>query len=662
VFLSAEQEQRYYSRVCNSTIWPLFHYFAHRIDADARAWSAYVEVNRLFADAILAELRPESVVWVHDFHLMLVPGMLRAARPELQIGFFLHIPFPSSEVYRILPMREQILAGLLGADYLGFHTSDYARHFRSACLRVLGLESEPDSIQFEGRQVTLGVDPIGIDTGRFDEALADPETERYYRELERRYDNTQLLLGIERLDYTKGIPQKLRAFDRFLEQSGRGGRRATLLQVLVPSRLQTPDYQELKVEIEREVGRINGKHSRPGVTPVEYMHRSLTMPELVALYRFADLALVTPVRDGMNLVAQEFVYCQGARGPGERAKGMLVLSEFAGAAHVLVRSLLTNPWNADQTVAMIRDGLAMPAAERAVRIESMAEKVAEMRSAQWAANFLRRCERAHERDRSRQRAARLGPEAAEKLVARFRSARRRRLFLDYDGTLREITTHPDQADPSRAVLDLLRALAAVPQCDVHVVSGRHRRTLDAWLGELPVWLCAEHGLASRAPGGDWITQEVDLSWLPAAERLLRQVADEVPGTLVERKPAGIAWHYREAEPDYGAWRAREVLTSLRDMLAGAPAEAIPGRRVIEVRSAEVDKGTYARRAMADLGADEVVFGIGDDRTDLDLYEVLPPDGVSIHVGDPSVASQYVIDSPAAVRSLLWRFAGSVPGD
>ncbi len=657
VFLPADLEQRYYTQTCNSAIWPLFHYFADRFELGAQAWDAYREANQRFAAAILQIVRPGSTVWVHDFHLMLVPRLLRAVRPDLEIGFFLHIPFPSSEVYRILPMREELLQGMLGADYVGFHTSDFARHFRSACLRVLGLESEPDSIQFEGRQVTLGADPIGIDAPHFDRMLADPETARLYDEISRRYGDRKLVLGIERLDYTKGILLKLRAFDRFLEQHGTRDRRVTLLQVLVPSRLATPDYQELKEEIEREVGRINGKHSRPGVTPIEYMHRSLSPQELVALYRFADLAVVTPIRDGMNLVAQEFVYCQNAPGPGPRAKGMLVLSEFAGAAHSLVRALLTNPWNLEQAMNHIGDGLSMPEAERLARVEAMAEQVAAMQAGAWAQGYLRRLHRAVQRDRSRPRAERLDERATEALVERFRGAQRRWLFLDYDGSLREVTTHPDQASPSRELRELLRRLAGVPGCEVHVVSGRKRQTMLSWLGDLPIRLCAEHGLVARAPEQDWQQRiDVDLSWMPPVEQLLGAVTDEVPGTMIERKSAGIAWHYREAEPDYGAWRARELLSTLRDMLAQAPAEAISGRRVIEVRSSGVDKGSYVKTEVARAGPDDFVLCVGDDRTDLDMYAVLPPHAVSIHVGEPVVDCRYTIENPSAVRALLRRLA------
>ena len=292
VFLSRGRED-FYGKVCNDTLWPLFHYFQGRLRITPEAWTRYVEVNERFADTIVAHSEPDSRVWVHDFHLMLVPAMLRRRAPGLSIGFFLHIPFPSSEVYRVLPAREQLLRGVLGADYVSFQVGDYARHFRSSCLRMLGIDSNPDWLELDGRRVGIGVDPIGIDVDGFREVIADPETERLLADLEHQYEGRRLVLGVERLDYTKGIPQKLQAFERFLEQDPTRARTTTMIQVVVPSRLDSPDYRAQRDEIELLIARINGQFGRPGVTPVEYIHRDISKPALVALYRRADVMMVT---------------------------------------------------------------------------------------------------------------------------------------------------------------------------------------------------------------------------------------------------------------------------------------------------------------------------------------------------------------------------------
>ena len=391
VFLEQADEAGFYGRICNDTIWPLFHDFVGRMSFTDAAWERYVDVNRRFAEQLAACSAHGARVWVHDFHLMLVPAALRELRPDLSIGFFLHIPFPSAESFRLLPSRKEVLLGLLGADHVGFHTSEYARHFRSSCLHVLGIDSEPDGIEHGGRVTGIGADPIGIDVAHFCDLLARPETAAMVDELTARYRGQRLVLGVERLDYSKGVPQKLRAFERFLEDDPTRAETTTLLQVLVPSRLESADYRELRAEIEQESARINARFGRPGRTPVECLHRSVSPAELVALYRRADVMAVTPLRDGMNLVAQEFVLCQTAapKLPG-RARGVLLLSEFAGAAQVLPGALLVNPWDTADLAARLVEALALEPAERRRRFALMSGAVRRLAAPRWAEGCLDR--------------------------------------------------------------------------------------------------------------------------------------------------------------------------------------------------------------------------------------------------------------------------------
>jgi trehalose 6-phosphate synthase/phosphatase len=668
VFLSTEDEEDFYNRVCNDTLWPLFHYFAERLRITPEAWARYVEVNERFAETILEHCEPDSRVWVHDFHLMLVPALLRARAPRLSIGFFLHIPFPSSEVYRLLPARDQLLRGVLGANYVSFQVGDYARHFRSSCLRILGIDSEPDWLELDDRRVGIGVDPIGIDVDGFREVIADPETERLLADLERQYEGRRLILGVERLDYTKGIPQKLHAFERFLEQDRERARTTTMIQVVVPSRLESPEYRAQRDEIELLIARINGRFARPGVTPVEYIHRDISKPALVALYRRADVMMVTALRDGMNLVAQEFVLCQSEPGLPSRWRGALLLSELAGSAQVLPGALLVNPWNVDGVVEHLARALELPARERQRRLETMAKRVEDLESRRWAEGFLTRLGRYSQRERRIRRPPTVDVAIEERLGRRFARARRRTILLDYDGTLRELELHPDLAQPTPEIRALLRSLAGLPDTDVHIVSGRRRRNLEQWLGRLPLYLCAEHGYLARAPGGEWETLlELDLSWLRPIERLLRRVAADVPGAHVERKSCSVAFHYRQAEPEYGSWRARELLNDLHQHLAGAPAEILAGHQVVEIRALGVDKGVYVRRIFPDGNKESThfVLGLGDDRTDHDLLEALPAGSVAGHVGGllPSTRSDGRRDDihlvgPGEVRGFLRFLAAS----
>ena len=669
IFISADEEEDFYGRVCNDTLWPLLHYFGDRLRLTPEAWQRYVHVNERFADAILEHSGPDSRVWVHDFHLMLVPAMLRRRAPGLSIGFFLHTPFPSSEVYRLLPAREEVLRGLLGADYVSFQVGDYARHFRSSCLRILGLDSEPDVIDVAGRRVGIGVDPIGIDTEGFRQVLGDPETARLFDQLEEQYAGRTLILGVERLDYTKGIQQKLLAYERLLERDPSRARTTTMLQVLVPSRLESPEYRQLRDEIELLISRINGRFGQPGLTPVEYLHRDISKPGLVALYRRADVMMVTPLRDGMNLVAHEFVFCQSEPGLPGRWRGSLLLSELAGAAQVLPGAMLVNPWNVDGVVERLGTALELDLPERRGRLETMAKRVEALDCRKWADGFLTRLGRFSRQDRRRKPPPEVEGEVLERLLRRFTRARARTIMLDYDGTLRELELHPDLAVPTGEIRSVLRDLAALPATDVHIVSGRRRTNLERWFGQLPIYLCAEHGYLARAPGGEWRTLlELDLTWMRPIERLLRRVANDVPGAHVERKGCSVAWHYREAEPEYGSWRARELLNDLGQHLAGAPAEILQGQRVIEVRARGVDKGVYVRDVFPDgKESTRFVIGLGDDRTDHDLLDALPSGSVAGHVGGllPSARSErgarehvHVV-GPGEVRALLRELAAAL---
>ncbi len=649
VFLSEAEERHYYHGLCNGAIWPLFHYCTDRVEFVDRDWEHYVAVNEAFARTILEIAEPGDRVWVHDFHLMLLPRLLRERQPELEIGFFQHIPFPSSEIYRLFPRREELLRGMLGADYIGFHTHDYARHFRSACLRILGIESSPECIETDHRRIGVGAHPIGIEVDHFRALMRSPETHRHLEDLRRHYGRRKLVLGIERLDYSKGVPQKLQAFERYLRQDpGRAGD-VTMMQVLVPSRLQNPEYQRLKREIEEQIGRINGEFGRPGLTPVEYMHRNLAPEQLVALYMFADVGFVNPLRDGMNLVAQEYVLCQ------EQAKGVLLLSEFAGAAHVLGGALLANPWNIERTADTLAQALAMPDEEKRARMLPMIERVVAMDSQRWAMKFLAKQREAAAANRATTHQTLLCAKGQQAIVDRFLAADRRVLFLDYDGTLREICKTPAEAKPTPEIVELLRALAAMPDTHLHLVSGRRRETLQEWFGDLPIALAAEHGYWIREQGRPWTPiRRVDLEWMPRVRTLLEEVASEVPGSFVEQKHIALGWHYRLADPDYGSWRAKELVSLLQEGLGTQQVQVIHGHKLVEVRAFGVHKGAYVQRVLGDTPERAFVLCIGDDRTDHDMYEALPQDAVSIHVGAGGEGVTHALENPAAVRALLRR--------
>jgi trehalose 6-phosphate synthase/phosphatase len=645
--LSAEEVARYYESYSNGVLWPLFHYFASRLPLEVHDFDAYEQVNARFADAVAARYQPGDLVWVHDYQLMLVPQMLRERIPEARIGFFLHIPFPSSEVFRLLPHRDRLIQGLLGADLLGFHTAGYLRHFASSVLRLTSAPTQVDRIRWHHGEVRLGVFPMGIDAADFSQRAGSPEVQALVDE--HRRDGAQLLVGVDRLDYTKGIPRRLLAFEALLLRHPELHGKVRLVQVAVPSRERVEAYREFRQEVDSLVGRIHGEFATSGWSPIHYLYRGLPQAEIVALYRAADAVLVTPLRDGMNLVAKEFV---AARPDGD---GVLLLSEFAGAASELSEALRLNPYDIDGTAELMYQALTMPEEERRTRMAGLRTRVMQHDVHAWAREFVAQLEAGGESGPA------LRPSSASSLRAaldRVRAAARVVLLLDYDGTLVSFVPAPELAAPDAALLALLRRLAARPGFEVHVVSGRRRETLARWLGPLPIGLHAEHGLWSRPADGAWVQAETSQGqWREPALGILRDFADRTPGAIIEEKTAGLAWHYRAADPEYGAAQARELAVHLSALLSNAPVELLQGDMVVELRPHGVDKGRIARAVLQQAPAGTLAFAAGDDRTDEDLFAALPETAIAVHVGSSESRAPLRIPDVRAMRAILERLVG-----
>ncbi len=647
VALNADEVRSFYQGFSNSVIWPLFHYLPERLPLEIEDFAVYEQVNARFADAVAEVYQPDDLIWVHDYQLMLVPELLRRRLPRARVGFFLHIPFPSSEVLRTLPHRERMLEGMLGADLIGFHTAAYLRHFATSVLRVLGVTREVDRVTWRGREVRLGVFPMGIDAAGFAKAAAHPQVEDLVRTW-RQSDGAQVLLGVDRLDYTKGILRRLIAFERLLQHHPELRERVRLVQVAVPSREDVQAYQSFREQAEALIGRIHGAFATPSWVPVHWMYRGVSREELVALYRAADVMLVTPLRDGMNLVAKEFC---AARIDDD---GVLVLSEFAGAASELAEAIPVNPYDVEEAAAVYYRALTMPPDERRLRMHAMRRRVLAYDAARWARSFLTSLTAAPRQ----QHVTRAPSSEAEiaRIVDRIRQARTVRLLLDYDGTLVPFALSPDLARPDGGLLDLLGTLAARPGWEVHVTSGRGREVLERWLGRLPVGLHAEHGLWSRAPGADGWTggPPVDTAWRAAVTPILLDFAMQTPGSLIEEKEASIAWHYRAADPEFGPRQAMELHAHLTELLSNLPLQVLPGDKVIEVRPFGVDKGKVvaALRALAPPGT--LIVAMGDDRTDDDMFRAVAEDGIAIQVGSRGTRAPYRLPDVAAARTFLRR--------
>jgi trehalose 6-phosphate synthase/phosphatase len=639
--LTAEEVASYYEGYSNAVPWPLFHYSVARLPMHVRHFEAYRTVNARFADAVASHYQTGDLVWIHDYQLMLVPQMVRDRVPGARIGFFLHIPFPSSEIFRLLPQRESLLEGLLGADLLGFHTAAFLRHFASSVLRLVGATSDVDRIRWHGRDVQLGVFPMGVDAATFADVARSPETLAVAQQ--HRSAGTQLLLGIDRLDYTKGISRRLLAFEMLLRRHPEMVGRVRLVQVAVPSRENVDAYRELREEVDALVGRIHGEFATPDWSPIHYLYRGLSVPEITALYLSADAMLVTPLRDGMNLVAKEFVASRTDE------DGVLVLSEFAGAAAELSEALLVNPYDIDRTAETIFRALTLSRGERQTRMSLLRQRVTTHDVHWWARSFVGRLESASTE------VADAGVSPATDIraaIERLRAEPRLVLLLDYDGTLVPFTPTPELASPDEELLALIRSLAARPHTAVHLVSGRRRASLDRWFAHLPVTLHAEHGFWTRPQGGGWVPAEVQLGdWREPVLAILRDFAERTPGSLVEEKTAGFAWHYRAADPEWGAAQAKELSLHLSALLGNVPAEILLGDKVLEVRPFGINKGLVVQRARAAHDG-AALFAMGDDRTDEDLFAALPEGSVAVHVGRSPTRAPLRIADVAAARSLL----------
>ncbi len=645
VWLARSDVTGYYERIANGVLWPLFHYLPEQLPLEISDWETYVRVNGRFADAVAHVHQPGDRVWVHDYHLMLVPEMLRERLPDARIGFFLHVPFPTSEVFRILPFRERLLEGLLGADLIGFHTAAYARHFVASLLRLLGLAARVDRVQVADREVRIGVFPMGIDAACWERRAQTPEITRDVAKL-RDTDGCAVILGIDRLDYTKGIPRRLLAFEHLLTRHPSLRERVRLVQLAVPSRIHVKAYRDFRAHIEGLVGRVNGRFGTARWMPIHYLHRSLDQDEIVALYRAADVMVVTPVRDGMNLVAKEFIAC---RADGD---GVLVLSEFTGAAAELAEALHVNPYDIEHTAAVLHRALKLPKDERRNRMEALRRRVLSYDVDRWATSFLGALDQASAQSHPAS-VAMTDAAGLARIVAALRKAPGHLLLLDYDGTLVPFASVPELAAPDTPLLRLLGRLAQRTNTAVHLVSGRSRATLERWFGALPVWLHAEHGFWSRSPAGVWKEAAApNLEWMERARSILEDFRARTPGSLIEQKTAALAWHYRMADVEFGLHQANELRLHLRELLSNEPVEILPGEKVIELRPHGVHKGRIVEQALRDLTPGTLVLAMGDDRTDEDMFAALPPDAIAVHVGPAASRAGVRLRGWQAARQLL----------
>jgi trehalose 6-phosphate synthase/phosphatase len=645
VFLTKEDVEEFYEGFSNETLWPAFHYFTQYMVYNPAHWEAYVRVNEKFCEAILKKAGPEDTIWVHDYQLLLLPKMLREKLPNATIAFFQHIPFPSYEIIRMIPWRKQLLEGMVGADLIGFHTYDDMRHFLSAVGRITGLSSESGYIQAENRIINVDSFPMGIDYDKFANQAKSRKTQGIVREFRKQVEDQKLIITIDRLDYSKGIPQRIQAFAQLLKEHKELHGKVAMIMIVVPSRDKVQSYKELKQEIDLLVGRINSEYSTLTWVPVHYFYRSFPFEELSAFYSMSDIALVTPLRDGMNLVCKEFVASKTDQ------TGVLILSEMAGASKELQDAVLVNPNDQQSVIDAIYNSLSMKPAEQKARMVSMQESLKKYDVFQWVKVFMDRL--GHVKRKQEELISKdVDTKVISEIEAAFKKAKKPILFLDYDGTLTGFVTNPQDAVPDAELKGIIKNLSPIAQ--VVIISGRDKDTLGAWFKDQKVDLIAEHGVwvNRKNEKGDWnLYAEIEDGWKEDIRQIMEYYVLRTPGAFIEEKHHSLVWHYRKVESGLGDLRMRELFSHLKYMARGHNLQVLEGNMVLEIKRPDINKGRAATAIMKDQEYD-FILAVGDDWTDEDTFKAMPKSAYSIRVGYAYTQANYNIKSVKQVRQLL----------
>lgn len=644
VFLNEDQIENYYEGYSNSTIWPLCHYFFSFIEYRADYWEAYQEVNTLFCNEALNFIEDDDIVWVQDYQLMLLPKKIRDKKPNANIGYFHHIPFPSYELFRVLPEREEILEGLLGADLIGFHTHDYMRHFISAIYRVLNLNCNLDEVSLDNRIVHIDAFPMGINYDQYHEAPNLPEVKEKSELLKQSLGQRDIMLSVDRLDYSKGILHRLNGFEQFLENNPEYHEKVSMAMIVVPSRDTVDIYAELKTQIDQLIGEINGKYSKLGWNPIFYFYRSFSFEELIAMYDIAQVALVTPLRDGMNLVAKEYLATKCNK------PGVLILSEMAGAAIELPDAIIINPNYTDQIEKAILQALNMPEKEKKERLDKMQKRISRQDVKKWAKDFV--VELLDIKTRNREILQKVvGKRQMDQIKKAYDDAESRLILLDYDGTLSPFVKKPEDAVPSSKVIELLKRMNADSKNKVVINSGRNHQILDKWFKGLDLDFAAEHGMFYKENNKWHKNIPEKIIWDEEILNIIQHAIDKTPRSFMEQKEASLVWHYRNVDVWLAELRSQQLVNALIGPCSRLNLQIVPGNKVVEIKPPEFTKGSEVLRRMDKQNYD-FVLAIGDDTTDEDMFRVLPPDGVSVKVGNFSQAAKYRIPLQSSVVPFL----------
>lgn len=653
IIVGKDAYHHYYNGFCNNVIWPLFHYERSLVRHSESGWKSYVAVNEIVAQAILEEASDDDTIWIHDFHFLLVPGILKARRPNLKVGFFLHIPFPSSEIFRELPQRKEILESLIQCDLVGFHDLSYLTHFKTSLSRVLG----ETPIQFNERR--WGVYPISIDTEHFLKLSEEFETQEYIQQYYSTKKGIKWILGVDRLDYIKGLILKLEAFRIFLKKFPDQIGKVQMVQIVIPSREAVNEYKHLKEKVEQLVSRINGEHGTPTYMPVHYLYHSVSSFELSALYQLSEVMFIGSRRDGMNLVSLEYVVSQTEDNPGT-----LLLSEFTGAHSTLSYALSINPWNIHETALKIHEALNQPYEQRHLEMISMKNFLKRYNSSDWARIFLRDLYQ-----ESKSKSEQIGFQDGFFPWMNELKGKRVLFFCDLDGTLAPISNYPSQVKIHQETHHLLDNISSNPNFQFVVVSGRDRDFLETQFqnqtSKFPMAAC--HGAYSYTPDtGEWtnLIPHDSTKWKESVLEVFKLYTSRTPGSFIEDKGYAVTWHYRNSPPEFADFLANKLFIELEESLTSLGAQVSRGKKVIEVRSLHASKGIFVQHWIEkQYFQPEVVVALGDDTTDEDMFDFLQGQKgykpFCIKVGNEKSSAKYFIKEQKSVNKFLATFISSV---
>src|SRR5258706_4546481 len=648
VFLSEDVMERFYQGFCNKTIWPLFHYFPSLASYETENWEEYVAVNQVYCEALCRIAKRNDVIWIHDYHLMLLPAMLRKKMPDAEIGFFLHIPFPSYEVFRLLPSewRRQIFEGMYGADLIGFHTHDYRTYFLRSTLRILGLHNHMGEDSYNNRLVKVDTFPMGIDYHKYHSAALSQKVKKEKTLLRKTIPGKKLILSLDRQDYSKGILNRLRGYDHFLKNKPQWMEKVILIMIIVPSRIGVESYQAIKSQIDELVGSINGRYGNFEWVPIHYQYRSLSFTELIALYNTSDIALVTPLRDGMNLIAKEYIASRTDN------KGVLILSEMAGAADELAESIVINP-NTEEISNALVEALHADEKKQKKHLEVIQQRLMTYDVFRWADDFLSQLKSIKKKQR-RLRAKMITPQLRKKILTKFGRSASHILFLDYDGTLVPFVNHPEDASPDKRLMSILERLSCIKNTEVVIISGRDRHTLKNWFSHLPLNLVAEHGIWLKEKNHAWqLLKPVRSNWKKRIIPIMNHFAERLPGSYVEEKEFSVVFHYRMSEPVFAALRVKELVNHLVSFTSNLDIQILNSNNALEMRNSGIDKGVAALHWLSKIiKNNRFILAAGDDWTDEDLFRVMPAGAFSIKVGQQSSYALLNVPTQEDVVNLL----------